>query len=56
VFHCSPIGAANAEQHLRNHRWAREHQKADRDRAWFEREIAAKLQGSPLNAVALASA
>jgi hypothetical protein len=45
-------GEANSEQHLRNHRWAREHQSADRDRAWFKREILPKLQGYPLNAIA----
>jgi CRISPR-associated endonuclease Cas1 len=48
-------GEANAEQHLRNHRWAREHQSADRDRAWFVREIAPKLKCFPLNAIARAT-
>ena len=36
-------GDANAEHHLRNHRWARE-QKGRRDRAWFERVVAPKLK------------
>jgi hypothetical protein len=48
-------GEANAEHRLRNHRWAREHQSADRDRAWFKREIAPKLQSYPLNAIARAT-
>jgi hypothetical protein len=39
----------------RNRAWAREHQIADRDRAWFEREIAPKLQGFPLSAIARAT-
>jgi hypothetical protein len=48
-------GAANAEQHLRNHRWAREHHGAERDRAWFEREVVPKLGGNPLSAIARAT-
>jgi hypothetical protein len=48
-------GEANAEQHLRNHRWAREHPDSMRDRTWFEREIVPKLQGFPLNAIARAT-
>jgi hypothetical protein len=47
-------GEANAEQHLRNHRWAREH-PGRRDEAGFECEIAPKLQGYPLNAIARAT-
>jgi hypothetical protein len=41
-----------AEQYLRNHRWAREHQTNGRDRAWFEREILPKLGGFALSAIA----
>jgi hypothetical protein len=48
-------GAANSEQHLRNHRWAREHQSDGRDREWFEREIVPRLQSYPLNAIARAT-
>ena len=35
-------GEANAEHHLRNHRWAPEH-PGQREEAWFKREIAPKL-------------
>lgn len=48
-------GEANAEQHRRNHRWAREHQIADADRAWFRREVVPKLSGLPLNTIARAT-
>ena len=48
-------GDANAEHHLRNHRWAREHHGAARDRAWFERDIALKLGAFPLSAIARAT-
>ena len=44
-------GEANAEHHRRNNRWAREH-PGQRDRAWFERKVAPKLQGYPLSAIA----
>ncbi len=45
-------GEANAEQHLRNHRWAREHNSEHYDSAWFFREVVPKLQGFPLNEIA----
>ena len=47
-------GEANAEQHLRNHRWAREH-PGPRDRAWFEREVVPQLGGFALNEIAKAT-
>ena len=48
-------GEANAEHHLRNHRWAREQQSNGRDRAWFERKVVPKLQSYPLNTIARAT-
>ena|SRR5580704_8594694 len=47
-------GDANAEQHLRNHRWAREH-PGQRDRAWFEREVVPKLDAFSLREIAAAT-
>jgi CRISPR associated protein, Cas1 family len=47
-------GEANAEQHLRNHRWAREH-PAQRDEAWFKREIVPKLDAFSLKEIAAAT-
>lgn len=47
-------GEAIAEGHRRNRIWAREH-PAQRDEAWFKREIAPKLQGYPLNMIARAT-
>ena len=48
-------GDANAEHHRRNHRWAREQQGAERDRAWFEREVVPNLESYALNAIARAT-
>ncbi len=48
-------GDANAEHHRRNHRWAREQRGADRDRAWFERVVAPKLERFALSAIARAT-
>ena len=47
-------GEANAEQHRRNHRWDREH-PGQRDRAWFEREIVAKLAAFSLEEIGKAT-
>ncbi|MGA8099998.1 MAG: CRISPR-associated endonuclease Cas1 [Candidatus Cybelea sp.] len=47
-------GAANAQQHLRNHEWARENRANGRDAAWFGREVAPKLSGFPSTAIAKA--
>jgi CRISPR-associated endonuclease Cas1 len=47
-------GEANAEQHLRNHRWAREH-PGQRDRACFERETVPKLDAFSLKVIAKAT-
>ena len=47
-------GDVNAEHHLRNHRWAREH-PGQRDEARFKREIGPRLQDFPLNAIARAT-
>ena len=47
-------GEANAEHHLSNHRWAREH-PGQRDAAWFKREIVPQLQGFALNVIARAT-
>jgi hypothetical protein len=48
-------GSAIAEQHRRNHEWAREHGNGGRDEAWFRREVTPKLQGYPLSAIARAT-
>jgi hypothetical protein len=48
-------GDANAEHHLRNHRWTREH-PGQRDEAWFKREIARKLDAFTLAEIAAATA
>ena len=48
-------GDANAEHHRRNHRWAREQQGAERDRAGFEREVLPNLERFALNAIARAT-
>ena len=47
-------GEAIGEGHRRNRRWAREH-PGQRDKAWFKREIAPKLDGSSLNEIAEAT-
>ncbi len=49
-------GEANAEQHRRNREWRRAHgQDAKRDRAWFLREIAPKLDAFSLSEIAEAT-
>lgn len=46
-------GEAIAEQRRRNRQWKREHPDgADRDRAWFLREVMPKLDDVPLSAIA----
>ncbi len=47
-------GKAISEGHRRNRTWAREH-PAQRDVAWFKREIAPKLDGFPLKEIAEAT-
>ena len=46
---------AVSEAHQRNHEWARENPGAERDRAWFEREMTPKLDGFSLNEIAKAT-
>jgi hypothetical protein len=49
-------GAANAEHHRRNREWKREHgQDARRDREWFLREVAPKLDAFSLADIARAT-
>jgi hypothetical protein len=49
-------GEANAEHHRRNRQWKRERgQSAGRDRAWFLREIAPKLDAFSLTEIAAAT-
>jgi len=49
-------GEANAEQHRRNREWQHEHgQSAERDRAWFLREITPKLDGFSLTEISRAT-
>jgi CRISPR-associated endonuclease Cas1 len=49
-------GEANAERHRQNRQWQREHgQSAERDRAWFLREIAPKLDAFSLSEIAAAT-
>jgi CRISPR-associated endonuclease Cas1 len=49
-------GEANAERHRQNRQWQREHgQSAERDRAWFLREIAPRLEAFSLAEIARAT-
>jgi hypothetical protein len=47
-------GEANASHHRRNRQWAKEHPE-QRDRAWFLREIALKLDAFSLTEIAKAT-
>jgi hypothetical protein len=47
-------GEANAEQHRQNRAWARG-ASADRDAAWFKREIVPKLDAYSLSQIAEAT-
>lgn len=46
---------ANAEQHRRNREWARGRDSADRDEAWFLREVTPKLDVFTLSEIAQAT-
>jgi hypothetical protein len=48
-------GEAISEQHRGNREWARGAEPAERDRAWFLREVALKLDGDSLSQIAKAT-